>query len=125
MPKARKRSRSHKCDFVCAHCIERKARRDGGMPSGGTCLSRGEACSVTKYSLSLQPLEEHAKGEEDMDEQQAVEMEEERSHFSDYSTEEEDDCEKIPSNGRLFNSLGRLNQRSKTRLSWGNLFSKP
>lgn len=95
------------------------------MPSGGTCLSRGEACSVTKYSLSLQPLEEHAKGEEDMDEQQAVEMEEERSHFSDYSTEEEDDCEKIPSNGRLFNSLGRLNQRSKTRLSWGNLFSKP
>ena len=60
-----------------------------------------------------------------MDEQQAVEMEEEHSHFSDYSTEEEDDSEKVPSNGRLFNSLSRLNQRSKTRLSLGNLFSKP
>lgn len=60
-----------------------------------------------------------------MDEQQAVNMEEERSHFSDYSTDEEDDGEKVPSNGRLYNSLGRLNQMSKPRLSWGNLFSKP
>lgn len=115
----------HKCDFVCACFIERKARCDGGMPSCETCLSRGGTCSFSKYGLHLQPLKEHAKGEEARDEQQTLEMEEERSHFSDYSTEEEDDSEKVPSNGRLFNSLGRHNQRSKPRLSWGNLFSKP
>ena len=95
------------------------------MPSCETFFSRGEACSFSQPGLDLPPLKEHAKGEEAMDEHQTVEMEEERSHFSDYSTEEEDDSEKVPSNGRLFNSLGRLNQRSRTRLSWGNLFSKP
>ena len=124
-PKATQRSRPHKCDFVCACCIERKARCDGGMPSCETCVSRGEACSISKYGLHLEPLKEHANGEEAMDEQQTVEMEEERSHFSDYSSEDEDDSEKVPSNGRLFNSLGRHNQRSKPRLSWSNLFSKP
>lgn len=125
MPQATKRARPHKRDFVCAYCIKREARCDGGIPSCKPCLSREEACSFSKYDFDLQPSKEHARGEETTDEQQAVEIEEERSHFSDYSTDEEDDSEKVPSNGRLFNSLGRLNQKSKPRVSWGNLFSKP
>ena len=75
--------------------------------------------------MNLQTLAEHTRGEEVMNTEQAVGMEEEHSHFSDDSTDEDDDVEIVPSNARLFNSLGRLNQRSKTRLSWSNLFSKP
>ena len=78
-----------------------------------------------KYSLNLEPLAEHVSAEELIDEEQAVPVEEERSHFSDCSTDEDDDGEKMPANARLFNSLGRLNRRSKIRMSWGNIFFKP
>ena len=124
MPKATTWSISCNRDFACACCRDRKARCDGGMPSCGKYLSRSETCSSNRYTVGLQPLEEHARGEEAIDEQQAAAMEEEHSHFSDYSTDEDDDGEKVPSSVRLVNSLGRLNQRSKTRSSWGNLFSK-
>ena len=102
----------------------RKSARgmDGGLPSCAKRLPGNETCPSHKYSLILQPFAEHARGQEEMDEEQATIVEEERSHFSDCS--EEDDGETVPSNGRLFNSLGRLNHRSRTRLSWGNLFSK-
>ncbi len=119
MPKAAPWSNS------CASCRDRKARCDGGMPSYGKCLSRSETCSSNRYCLSLQPLEEHARGEEAIGGQQATLMEEEHSHFSDYSTDEDDGAEKVQSTVRLFNSLGRLNQRSKPRLSWSKFFSKP
>ncbi|KAF6236960.1 hypothetical protein HO173_004839 [Letharia columbiana] len=124
MPKFTTRPKSRDCDFAYAYCRERKAERDGVIPSCRKCLSRSETCSFNKYCTSLQPLEEHARGKETMDEQEAATMEEEHSHFSDYSTDEDDDGEKIPSNARLFNSLGRLHSRSKPRLSWGNLFSR-
>ena len=78
-----------------------------------------------KYSLNLEPLAEHARAEEAIEEEQAVSVEEERSHFSDCSTDDDDDGDKIPVNARLFNSLGRLNRRSKIRMSWGNIFFKP
>ena len=52
-------------------------------------------------------------------------MEEEHSHFSDDSSDEDDDGEEVPSsNVRLVNSLGRMKRRSRTRLSLGSLFSK-
>lgn len=95
------------------------------MPSCAKCLRGNEIYPFNEHSLNLQPLAEHARGEEAMDEEQAAIVEEERSHFSDCSTDEEDNGEKVPSNARLFNSLGRLNYRSRTRLSWANLFSKP
>lgn len=124
MPKATTRSKSRKCDFACVCCKERKGRCDGGMPSYGKCLPHSEICSLNSYSVRLQPLEEHARGDEAMDENQAATMEEERSRFSDYSTDEDDDSQKVPSNVRLVNPLGRLSQMSKPRLSWANLFSK-
>lgn len=124
MHKATMRPISRRCDFACACCRKHKARCDGGMLSCTKCLSRSESCFFNRHSISLQPLEEHARGKEAMDEQQAATMEEERSQFSDYSTDEDDDGEKVASNFRLFNSLGRLRQKSKTRLSWGSLFSK-
>lgn len=94
------------------------------MPSCGKCLSRSEVCSFNKYNIGLQPLEEQTGREDATDEQQPATTEEEHSHFSDDSSDEDDDGKKVPSNVRLFNSLGRLNQRSRTRLSWNNLFSK-
>ena len=124
MPKATTWLKSRNCDFACAYYRDRKARCDGGVPSYGKCLSRSETCSSNKYTVRLHPLKEHARGREAIDEQQATAMEEEHSYFSNYSTDEDDDGEKVPSSVRLVNSLGRLNQRSKTRLSWGNLFSK-
>lgn len=122
--KATTRSKSHECDFACASCKEHKARCDGRISSCENCLTRGETCSFRIYSSSLQPLKEHAKGEDAIDEPHAAIMEEEHSHFSDYSTDEDDDDEMIPSNVRLPNSLGRLSQRSKTRLSLSGLFSR-
>ena len=119
MPKAAPWSNS------CASCRDRKARCDGGMFSYGKCLSRSETCPSNRYCSSLQPLKEHARGEEATGGQQATLMEEENSHFSDYSTDEDDAAEKVQSTVRLFNSLGRLNQKSKPRLSWSKVFSKP
>lgn len=124
MPKASARSKSRKCDFDRSSCREGKARCDSGMPSCEKCLSKSEICSFNKYSSCLQPLIEYARGEDAKDGQQAATMEEESSHFSDYSTEEDDDDEKPSSNARLPSSLGRLNQRSKTRLSLSGLFSR-
>lgn len=124
MPKATRRPRSRKCDFACACCGERKVRYGGGMPSCGKCLSRSEICSFNKYTIGLQPLKEQGRREEATDEQPPAITEEAHSHFSDDSSDEDDDGENLPSNVRLFNSLGRLNQRSRTRLSWNSLFSK-
>ena len=124
--KAATRPKSRKCDTTCAFCRERTARfNDGGMLGCAICLPGSDSRSSHKYSLTLQPLAENVRGEEVIDEGQAVIVEEERSHFSDCSSDEEDDDEKVPSNTGLFNSLGRLNRRSRTRLSWSNLFSKP
>lgn len=124
MPQATMKSKLHKCDFACASAREHKAGC-AGMLSCGKGLSRSERrCSFNKCGISLQILEEHTRGDQTMDEQQAAAMEEEHSHFSDYSTNDEDDGERIPSNVRLVKSLGRMHGRSKTRLSWGNLFSK-
>lgn len=94
------------------------------MPSCGKCLSRSEICSFNKYTIGLQPLKEQGRREEATDEQPPAITEEAHSHFSDDSSDEDDDGENLPSNVRLFNSLGRLNQRSRTRLSWNSLFSK-
>ena len=113
-----------KCDFACAYCRDCRARCEYGMPRCANCLSRNETCSSNKFCVGLQPLAEHAREKEAMDEGQTVIMEEEHSRFSDSSSDEDDDGGKVPSNIRLFHSLGRRSQRSKTRLSWGNLFSK-
>lgn len=113
-----------KCDFACAYCRDCRARCEYGMPRCAKCLSRNETCSSNKYFVGLQPLAENAREKEAMDEGQTVVMEEEHSRFSDSSADEDEDGGKVPSNIRLFNSLGRRSQRSKTRLSWGNLFSK-
>ena len=94
------------------------------MPSCRDCLGRSRTRSFNRFSVNLQSLKEHAKGEEGMDDRYAATVEEEHSHFSDYSTDEDDDCEKLPSNVRSVNSLGRFNQRSRSRLSWVNLFSR-
>lgn len=121
MPKTAS-SKARKCDIACVQFKERKTRCDG-MSSCRTCLSRSETCSFNRCSVGLQPLEEYTRGEEATDHKQAATMEEDRSHFSDFSTDDED-IERPP-HIRLVNSLGRLSRRSKTRLSWGNLFSKP
>lgn len=95
------------------------------MSSCETCFSISEASPFSRNPTSLQPLAEHAREEEALHEDPSVTIEElPRSHWSDDSSDEDDDDEKVPSNPRLFNSLGRLSQRSKTRLSWGSLFSK-
>ena len=126
IPKATTASNSPKCDSACACCRERTTRlNDGGMPNYSRCLPGSETCLSMKYTLNLEPLAEHARTEDLKDEEQAVIVDEERSHFSDCSTDEEDEREKMPANARLFNSLGRFNRRSKTRMSWGNIFSKP
>ena len=126
IPKATARSKSRKRGFACI-CRRKHTTRgeDGRLPSCARCLRGNEIYPSNEHSLNLQPLAEHARGEEAVDEEQAATVEEERSHFSDSSTDEEDNGEKVPSNARLFNSLGRLKYRSRTRLSWGNLFSKP
>ena len=126
VPKATTASNSPKCDFTCACCRECTTRfNDGGMPDCSRCLPGSETCLSMKYTLNLEPLAEHARAEDVIDGEQAVTVDEERSHFSDCSTDEEDEGEKKPANARLFNSLGRFNRRSKTRMSWGNIFSKP
>lgn len=124
MPKASARSKSHKCDFTRTICREGKARYDDGMPNCENCLSNSDTYSFNNFSSCLQPLKEHARGEVAMDGQQAATTEEECSHFSDYSTDEDDDDEKLPPTIRLPSSLGRLSQRSKTRLSLSGLFSR-
>lgn len=124
MPQATTRSKSHISDFTSVRCGKRKARCSG-VPSCEKCLSRSEKCSINKHSISLQPLGEYARGEETTSRTPPAIFEEERSHFSDYSTDEDDDGEKTSSNVRLVNSIGRLNRRSKTRSSLSNLFSKP
>ena len=113
-----------KCDFACASCRDCRAECEYSMPRCAKCLSRNETCSSNKNFGRLQPLAEHAREKEAMDEGQTAITEEEHSRFSDSSSDEDDDGRKVPSNMRLFNSLGRRSQRSKTRLSWGNLFSK-
>ena len=126
IPKATTASRQRKCDFACACYRERTTSfDDGGMPNASKCLPGSETCPSMKYSLNLEPLAEHVRAEEVIAEEQAVPVEEERSHFSDCSTDEDEDGEKMPVNARLFNSLGRLNRRSKIRVSWGNIFFKP
>lgn len=128
IPKATARSKSRKCGFTCICRRKHTARvKDDMLPSCAKCLHGIEIYPSNEYSLNLQPLAEHARGEEQEEsiEEQTAIVEEERSHFSDCSTDEEDNGEKVPSNARLFNSLGRLSYRSRTRLSWGNLFSKP
>ena len=122
MPKTTS-SKARKCDIACAQFKERKTRFGDGMSSRRTCISRSETCSINRCSVRLQPLEEHIRGDEATDHKQAATMEEDRSHFSDFSTDDED--KERPPHVRLVNSLGRLSRRSKTRLSWGNLFSKP
>ena len=116
-------SKARKCDINCVQFQERKTRFSDGMSSCRTCLSRSETCSSNRCSVRLQPLEEHTRGEEAKGQKEAATMEEDRSHFSDFSTDDEDN--ESPSRVRLVNSLGRLSRRSKTRLSWGNIFSKP
>ena len=118
------RPESRKRDFTCACCREHKARCDGGKANCGKFLSRSETCSFDRHSIGLQPLKEHERVVEAMDEQQVATMEKERSHFSDDSTDEDDDGEKVSSNMRLVKSLGRLSEKSITRFSLGNLFSK-
>ncbi len=128
MPKFTMRSYSRKCDFTCASCGRRKARCDGAIPSCRACISGSKSLSRNEDSIGLRTLAEQARGEEAMDETQTATMEEERSHFSDDSTDDDDDDgDELPSNTRLFNSLGRLNQRWKPRLSWSrtSLFAKP
>lgn len=125
MARATERSKSRKSDFACFSRRERKARCDGGISSCGKCPSSSETCSFNIYGSSLQPLEEHKRGEDAAVEQQAATMEQEHSHFSNYSTDEDDDDERVPSRVRLASSLSRLNQKSKTRLSWSSLFSRP
>ena len=122
MPKTTS-SKARKRDINCAQFQERKARHGDGMSSCTGCLSESETCSVNRCSFRLQPLEEHTIGEEATDHKQAATMEEDHSHFSDFSTDDED--KERPPHIRLVNSLGRLSRRSKTRLSWGNIFSKP
>ena len=114
MPKTTN-SKARKCDITCVQFKERKMRFGDGMSSCRTCLSRSETCSFNRCSVSLQPLEEHTRGEEATDHKQAATMEEDRSHFSDFSTDDEDN--ERPPHIRLVNSLGRLSRRSKTRLS--------
>ena len=126
IPKPTTASKSRKRELACACRKERTTRlNDGGMSDYSKCLPGSETCPSMKYTLNLGPLAEHARAEEVIDGEQAVTAEEERSHFSDCSTDEEDDGEKMPANARLFSSLGRLNRRSKTRMSWGNIFFKP
>lgn len=125
IPKATTASNSSKCDFDCTCYRERTTRfNDGGMPDYPRCSPGNETCPSMKYTLNLEPLAEYARAEDVIDQEQAVIVDEERSHFSDCSTDEEDEGDKIPANARLFNSLGRFNRRSKTRMSWGNIFSK-
>lgn len=95
------------------------------MPDYSECLPGSENRPSMKSTLNLEPLAEHARAAEVTDEEQTVIVEEERSHFSDCSTDEEDGGEKMPANARLFNSLGRLNRRSKTRMSLGSIFFRP
>ena len=121
VPKAGTSSKPSRFEFSYACRRECKARCKDEMPSCAQCLAGSETCSLNKHGIDLS---EHARGEEAMDEEEAVTMEEPCSHFSDDSTDEADDGDNVPSTARLFNSLGRLNQRSKTRLSWSNLFSK-
>ena len=116
-------SRARKRDINCAQFQKRKARYGDRMSSCTTCLSKSETCSFNRCSVRLQPLEEHTRGEEATDHKQAATMEEDHSYFSDFSTDDEDT--ERPPHTRLVNSLGRLSRRSKTRLSWGNIFSKP
>ena len=116
-------AKAHKRDINCAQLQERKARYGDGMSSCTMCLSKSETCSFNRCSIKLQPLEEHTRGEEATDHRQAATMEEDHSHFSDFSSDDEDN--ERPPHIRLVNSLGRLSRRSKTRLSWGNIFSKP
>ena len=111
------------CDSGYVYCGACNVRYGGGTPSCGECLSRNETRSLNKRGTSLRPSAELARG--DIDEEQGAIMEEVHSHFSDDSSDEDIDSEKALSNVRLFNSLGKLNQRSRTRLSWSNLFSKP
>ena len=119
MPEATMRSISHTCDFVCACCLRRVVRCNGEMPSCGGCL---EAFASDQQSNSLQDLTEHARvEEEETGEEQTATLEEVHSHFSDDSTDEDDEGEKVASNVRLF----KFNQKSRSRLSWGSLFSKP
>ena len=115
-------SKPRKCDINYVQFQERKTRFGDGMSSCRTCLSRSETCSSNRCSVRLHPLEEHTRGEEATG-YKAATMEEDRSHFSDFSSDDED--HERPSHFRLVNSLGRLSRRSKTRLSWGNIFSKP
>ncbi|KAM0803389.1 hypothetical protein BDR22DRAFT_68400 [Usnea florida] len=122
MPKTTN-SKARKREFNCAQFQERKARHGDGMSSCTVCLSKSETCSFNRCSVRLQPLEEYTRGEEATDHKQAATMEEDHSHFSDFSTDDEDN--ERPPHIRLVNSLGRLSRRSKTRLSWGNIFSKP
>ena len=122
MPKTTN-SKARKCDITCVQFKERKMRFGDRMSSCRTCLLRSETCSFNRCSIRLQPLEEHTRGEEAADHKQAATMEEDRSHFSDFSTDDEDN--ERPPHTRLVNSLGRLSRRSKTRLSWGSIFSKP
>ena len=116
-------SKARKRDISRAQFQERKVRHGDGMSSCRLCLSKSETCSFNRCSVRLQPLDEHTRGEEAMDHKQAATMEEDHSHFSDFSTDDEDN--QRPPHIRLVNSLGRLSRRSKTRLSWGNIFSKP
>ena len=122
MPKTTN-SKARKRDINCAQFQERKARHGDRMSCCTMCLSKSETCSFNRCSVRLQPLEEHTRGEEATDHKQAATMEEDHSHFSDFSTDDEDN--ERPPHIRLVNSLGRLSRRSKTRLSWGNIFSKP
>ena len=71
---------------------------DDGMLGCPQCLPKSATCFSNKYSLNLKPLAEHTREEEVMDEKQAMIAEEERSYFSDCSTDEGDDDEKMPSN---------------------------
>ena len=126
IPKPTTASKPRKREFACACCRERTTRLyDSGMPDYSKRLPGSETCPSIKYTLNLEPLAEHARAGEVIDGEQAVTAEEERSHFSDCSTDEEDNGEKMPANARLFSSLGRLNRRSKPRMSWGNIFFKP
>ena len=126
IPKATTAPKSPKCDFACACFREHTTRfNDGGMPDYSKCLPGSETRPSMKNTLNLEPLAEHARAAEVIAEEQTVTVEEERSHFSDCSTDEESDGEKMPANARLFNSLGRLNRRSKTRMSLGSIFFKP
>ena len=117
------RSRPCECGFACACHGGSNSICKGGMSDCGCCASRSERRVLSKTGYSLRPSEELVRDVTNKD--QGSTVEDPHSHFSDDSSDGEDESGKVPSNVRLFNSLGRLNQKTKTRLSWNNLFSKP